>query len=39
VAPEEVEQDLAELGYEVVYRQDAGLEGELDVLTATLDEK
>lgn len=38
VPPEDVEQDLAALGYEVVNRQDAGLEGELDVLTAVLDD-
>lgn len=38
VLPEDVERDLTELGYEVVNRRDAGLEGELDVLTAVLEE-
>ena len=38
VPPEDVEEDLTELGYEVVNRQNAGLEGELDVLTAILEE-
>jgi antitoxin (DNA-binding transcriptional repressor) of toxin-antitoxin stability system len=39
VPPEEVEQELAKLGYDVVNRQSAGLEGELDVLTAVRSER
>lgn len=34
VPPEDVERDLTDVGYEVVNRQDAGVDGELDVLTA-----